>query len=435
MTAPAITMAWVPRAGESDGRPFGLARITRIITVLLAVSLLYSGAAAWGWNTGRLPAPPLAVMLMMFALTGIAVLLDLSKLGSGAVIGWALANLSIAMVAFLWSSGSDAALQEVLTRTLSSLQLIAFVVLLADARVRRVARAAIVATSLMAVVMNLWEITHPMVFSMSLGRSAGFYVNPNITGAALIASMLLGLPAVPARLREVYVLTVAVGVFTTLSRGALLCWLMVIVFLVASRAVRGKRLAITFAVGATLALSVASAMLAKGQFGYLGGGAEQFVRKRLAIGNKEQLGTDVSASSRSHLAMRAVEMFGERPLNGHGTGATVEWSEPESTHNIYVRHFAEYGLVGAWLVPLLLVLCWRAAGVNGIGDTVEPSLRAATSRAFVVFVGLWGLFSHNVIDDGFVLMGIALTAAIPGVAPRATTQRSRTISAPVGDRP
>ncbi|MBL0170013.1 MAG: O-antigen ligase family protein [Gemmatimonadaceae bacterium] len=418
MTASSMMLASARPAVSLPGDWRNVARGVRIVAALLAISALFSSAAAWGWNTGRLPAPPLAIMLVIFALTGMAVLLDLSRLGSGAIMGWALASASVAMAAFLWSSGSDVALQEVLTRTLSSLQLIAFVILLADPRVRRIARGAVVIASLAAVAMNLWEITHPMAFSMSLGRSAGFYVNPNITGAALIAGMLLGLPAVPTRLREPYLLLIAVGVFTTLSRGALLCWVMVIAFLIVSRAVRGKRLAITFAVGVTMALSAAGAMLASGQLGYLGGGAEQFVRQRLAIGNKEQLGADVSASSRSHLAMRAVELFGERPVGGHGTGATIEWSEPESTHNIYVRHLAEYGLLGAWLVPVLLVLGWRAAPYqrHTTGDAGNADVRVATARAFVVFVGLWGLFSHNVLDDAFVLFGVALTAALP-VAP------------------
>ena len=61
----------------------------------------------------------------------------------------------------------------------------------------------------------------------------------------------------------------------------------------------------------TFAVSVVGAMLASGELGYLRGGAEKFVRQRLAIGNREELGADVSASSRSHLAMHAIELFGD----------------------------------------------------------------------------------------------------------------------------
>lgn len=401
----------------------GLSTAVRSMGILLAVGMLFSAASYWGWAQGRLPAPPLAWMVIVFAIAALGALLDVSRIGSGAFWAWAIANASIAMASFLWSSGSDVALQEVRNRVLSSLQLIAYVILLADARVRRVARTAIVLSTLGAIVLNLWEVTHPMAFSMSLGRSAGFYVNPNIAGAALIAGMVLGLPAVPVRLRELYMLLVAVGVFTTLSRGALLCWMVVVAWLVVSRAVRGKRLAITFASGAALALSIGGAMIASGQLGYIGGGAERFVRQRLGIGNSAELGADVSASSRSKLALHAADMFGERPLVGHGAGATVEWSEPESTHNVYIRQLAEYGFFGAWLAPLLLVISWRAARMRAsdpgsvasvyADDADDEQMRRATSTAFVIFLALWGLFSHNVLDDPFMLIGIALIATLP----------------------
>ena len=113
--------------------------------------------------------------------------------------------------------------------------------------------------------------------------------------------------------------------------------------------------------------------------------------------------------------MHALEMFGERPFAGHGTGATVIWNEPESTHNIYARQLAEYGLFGAWLAPLLLVLGLRAvmSSEHQDGDAGDEPIRRAVGFAFMLFVALWGLFSHNVLDDPFVLIGLALIAAVP----------------------
>jgi O-antigen ligase len=106
--------------------------------------------------------------------------------------------------------------------------------------------------------------------------------------------------------------------------------------------------------------------------------------------------------------MHALDLFGERPLTGFGTGATVEWNEPESTHNTYVRHLAEYGILGALLMPAVLLLAWLRHR-----QLASRRYRAAAG-AFVVFVALWGLFSHNVADDTFVLIGLALITALPG---------------------
>jgi O-antigen ligase len=312
------------------------------------------------------------------------------------------------MLAFLWSSGSEIALQEAQTRTLSAMLLVGFSVLMADAATRTITRRAIAVSTIVTVAINVWEITHPMTFSMALGRSASFYVNPNIAGAALVSGLLLALPIVPARLREVFALLVGAGVFLTLSRGALLCFGLVLMVLLASRQLRVKRLSLLTGGGLLLVASVVGTMMASGELSYLSGGADRFVRQRLGIGSREEFSADVSASSRSNLAMHALDLFGERPLTGFGTGATVEWNEPESTHNIYVRHLAEYGVLGALLMPALLLLAWSRYRQHRSG------IHRTAAQAFVAFVALWGVFSHNVADDTFVLIGLALITALPG---------------------
>ena len=384
-----------------------LARMVRGVGALVAVAALFSGFSTWAFNSGRLSAPPLAFMLVVLGCASAAVLLEPSRLGGARLKVWSAASAALAMLAFLWSSGSEVASQEAQTRTLSAMLLIGFSVLMADASTRTLTRRAIAATTLLTVAINVWEITHPMTFSMALGRSASFYVNPNIAGAALVSGMLLALPIVPTRLREAFVLLVGAGVFLTLSRGALLCFGVVILLLLASRNLRVKRLSLLTGGGGLVIASVMGTMIASGELSYLNGGAERFVKQRLGIGSREELSADVSASSRSQLAMHALDLFGERPLTGFGTGATVEWNEPESTHNIYVRHLAEYGVLGALLMPTLLLLSWPRHLRRA-----SPAYRGA-AQAFVALVALWGLFSHNVADDPFILLGLALVSALP----------------------
>jgi hypothetical protein len=385
-----------------------LARIARGIGALVAVAFLFSGFSTWAFNTGALPLPPLAFMLVVLGCAGAAVMFEPTRLGSTGVKIWSAASACLAMLAFLWSSGSEIALQEAQTRTLSAMLLVGFSVLMTDAATRTITRRAIAVSTVVTVAINVWEITHPMTFSMALGRSASFYVNPNIAGAALVSGLLLALPIVPARLREVFALLVGAGVFLTLSRGALLCFGLVLVVLLASRQLRVQRLSLLTGGGLLLVASVVGTMMASGELSYLSGGADRFVRQRLGIGSREEFSADVSASSRSNLAMHALDLFGERPLTGFGTGATVEWNEPESTHNIYVRHLAEYGVLGALLMPALLLLAWPRYRQHKSG------IHRTAAQAFVAFVALWGVFSHNVADDAFVLIGLALITALPG---------------------
>lgn len=430
--AQALEPATVPGASATTS-PITLATLVRFAGMLVAIGTLYSALANWGWNAGTVPAPPLAFVVLVVAAAVAATLLDGIRGTSFALVGWTCASAVLAMAGFLWSSGSEVALQESQTRILSAALLASLGTILADPAIRRAARVAVVLSTLVTVGINLWEVTHPMTFSAVLGRSAGLYVNPNISGAALVAGLLIGLPVVPARLREGYTLVAGLGVLATLSRGALLCWLLVMFLLVVLRTLRAPRLALISGIGGVTGLSLAAAMLASGQLGYLSGGAEQFVRRRLMIGNSEGFNADVSASSRSKLAMHAFEMFGERPLTGHGTGSTVEWREPESTHNIYARQLAEYGVLGGWLAPALLLITWRSARRTSASATrtgLAPDISGRTAQVFVVFVAAWGLFSHNVLDDAFILVGVALivgegtrqaVVARPAIAARGAT--------------
>jgi hypothetical protein len=388
---------------------FSLATLARFAGISVAVMMLFTALANWGWNAGRIPAPPLAFVGLVVASAGTATLLGGIRGYSMSLLGWTAASAVTAMAAFLWSSGSEVALQETQTRILSAALFASLGVLLSEQSVRMLARRMILVATIVAVAINTWEVTHPMTFSAVLGRSAGLYVNPNIAGAAIIAGMLIGLPAVSPRLREGFSLIAGIGVLATLSRGALLCWLLSMLALVILRALRAPRLAMLSGAGAVVGLSLAAALLASGRLGYLSVGAEQFVRRRLMIGSSEGFQADVSASSRSQLAMHALEMFGERPLAGHGTGATVEWREPESTHNIYARQLAEYGVLGGWLAPAILLIGWRASRrCNDAkrNEAIEPVARA--SHVFMLFVATWGLFSHNVLDDAFILVGLAI---------------------------
>ncbi|WP_411280386.1 O-antigen ligase family protein [Gemmatimonas sp.] len=385
--------------------PSKLAGMARSTGALVAVAALFSGFSDWAFNTGVLPFPPLAFMLVILGCAGGAAMLEPSRLGGAKLKAWSAASTALAMVAFLWSSGSAIALQETQTRTLSAILLVGLLVLMCDASTRTLTRRAIAVSTLVTVAINVWEITHPMTFSMALGRSASFYVNPNIAGAALTSGMLLAFPIVPSRLRELFVLLVGAGVFLTLSRGALLCFGIVVVVLLLSKNLRVKRLSLLTGGSTLLVASVMGAMMASGELSYLNGGAERFVKQRLGIGSREEFSADVSATSRSQLAMHALDLFGERPLTGYGTGATVEWNEPESTHNIYVRHLAEYGVLGALLMPALLLLAWPRHLRHA------SRLYRGASQAFVALVALWGLFSHNVADDSFILIGLALVTA------------------------
>ena len=102
------------------------------------------------------------------------------------------------------------------------------------------ARRALVAMVVLAVLVNAYDITHPFAlipadseFSI-VGRAAGFFINPNQAGAALVAGFTLSVGVVAPRWRPAYLVLVAIGVALTFSRAAIL-GLVLVTFLLAFR--------------------------------------------------------------------------------------------------------------------------------------------------------------------------------------------------------
>jgi O-antigen ligase len=113
--------------------------------------------------------------------------------------------------------------------------------------------------------------------------------------------------------------------------------------------------------------------------------------------------SDSNSDSRLALATAGLQSFAASPLLGSGLGAsTNDWPMQEGSHNLYVTHLAEHGILGGLLFPaLLLLLAHRARSSNAPGGAI----------ALVVFLGLWGLFSHNVLDEFHSLLAIGLGLA------------------------
>jgi O-antigen ligase len=95
-------------------------------------------------------------------------------------------------------------------------------------------------------------------------------------------------------------------------------------------------------------------------------------------------------------------MFADKPVLGHGVGASKEWRFEVATHNEYLSLMVDHGFIGFFLLPLLAVAAsWRARGeTRNIGI------------AFAVFVLFWGLFSHSILEESDVLIMFSLLSAM-----------------------
>lgn len=372
---------------------------------MLTVIGFHSNVLNYLFLIGQTSVPPgvWVVTLMILALP-LALTRDAWEpiLGSP-LISWCGVYAALTVLWFMGSSHSGTATSEIAARLGSILFLSTVVFLFGHARVHRVAQRALLASVIVGVTLNVVDLVRPLTFSPIIGRAAGLYINPNGSAISLTVGMIMSVGIVRPRLRAWYVGAVGLGVLLTFSRGGMAVWLLATALLIGQGVLRWLSLARSLGVAVLLA-GGALMLLDKLEPVAESGAAiaaDVWSGVRLAPGIE-----DYSREIRQQGATLAWHLFAERPLVGHGVGATAEWELSESTHNVYLRHLAEHGVVGFAIVPLLVfALLWGSV----------PGRREHVIRVAVVGL-LWGLFSHNLLDERQFLLCAALAAGMSGVS-------------------
>lgn len=120
------------------------------------------------------------------------------------------------------------------------------------------------------------------------------------------------------------------------------------------------------------------------------------------IGGLVREGTvDPGTLERTALISEALESIATSPAVGQGLGAHKR-RDGRASHNIYVDHMVQHGLLGILLYPMLVIAMIRGAK----GPALDTGLSLA---AFLLF---WGLFSHNVLGERYLRLAVVVQAAL-----------------------
>jgi hypothetical protein len=375
---------------------------------VVAVSLFWSGLLVFVTVHGVNQVPPYVVALA-FTVAATPILVSwktLSRLLCHRLALWAVGYLTLGMLGLLFGyqgSSAIAALRERLTMTLFLFTLVG---LLGHPSVHRRCGLYLAYGGLVTVGLGVFDLLNPLTFSAVIGRAAGLYINPNIAAVALITSVL-AVAGTVHRGREALIALLVLGSAMTLSRGGFLIMGVVAVMFLWNGQLRmnwfvpaigavGLVLAVTGLGGDIInSLSESSLMTERLRVFTAGGGG---------VSNGFD---DLSTNERIASASLAWQLFLSHPILGAGLGATTDWALRYSTHNIYLRHLAEHGVLGLWIYP---VFVWAVA------RRAPPPIRWPTAIAFL----LLGLISHNTLDEWPILVFAAWCAATPpGSAGRA----------------
>jgi hypothetical protein len=315
------------------------------------------------------------------------------------VVLWGAAYLALS-AAWLMILPSDIATQEFRDRLFSVFFMAVAAVALTSPECRRVAAGAAVVVVLGTVAINVIQMVQPDWFVMGVStRASGLLGNANQCGAALVIGMIIAAPIIAPRLRLPFFLATGVGVALTFSRSSLVGWILASLVLTLFDSSRTRFRSLLVAGTVTLFLTVAFLQIAGASGAIRWFSLDDNQADRVSFFSTLDTSDD-AAQERKQVASEAWDLFLERPLLGHGLGSTLEWNERASTHNMFLYLIADHGLIGVFILPALL------AGV------ISRRQRADSGPywAFCLFA-LWdAFFSHNLLEERYLLLGFAFFA-------------------------
>jgi len=385
-----------------------LAERYRKFLILLVIGVFFTNWATYAtiFVTPSFPTLYWAIILGLLAIP--LIFMDTKSVAflNLPLVIWAFVFITITVLWFLIIPGGD--FQILKNRTLSVILIVLFCIVFGRARdTLNFTRSLILLAMLLAAVCYLIDFLRPFTFVpqgsplSNPGRAAGFYINANEAGCALLLGMLLTIGAVRVRWRQIFAIGVFCAVVLTFSRAAVLGWFVAVFILWMQGYIRaGKiaRISIPLAFILIMAWPTIHAYVSSGTMGRFGNVLARinwFLDPALHSQN-------LSEQQRLLVLRKGWQLFLQQPVFGNGIGSTTLWNLPVSTHNMYLLFMDDYGILGLLmyvLLPASLVL-----GSRGEGRRIAISI--------AVLLLYWGVFSHNELDNYYSLVALSLTAAM-----------------------
>ncbi len=355
--------------------------------------------------------PAFAPLIFIILSIGITLILafkipnSLGKLGATPIYRWILFYL---IIAFIWVllPNAQATQREVRLIVLSLIFLFIMTLLISfDDNKLTITRKAILTVTIFTIAGNIAEFFIPDLFSSLdsgyniTGRSAGLYLNANTSGEAIILGMILSYSMLDKKYRTFFLVASLLGVISTFSRTAIASWFVVVAILSYGKVIDKKNIAMVLGSLVLVGIFIVPFVIHYIETNLEAGTVTNLMTRLNFFSSKSQ-GLDGSQQQRLEVARAALENFANNPLIGAGIAHTSHWEFPISTHNIYLKLMAEYGIIGVFLYPLLILsTVWKA-----------KNEAVAIARAFSIYLLIIGFTTHNSLDEHHLLIAFAVMA-------------------------
>ena len=282
--------------------------------------------------------------------------------------------------------------------------LVSLVLLSRSNRVSFAVKVTILAITLFNVAHNFYNLLNPDIFASinPSGRPAGFYVDPNSSGFAIIAGTIFSIGILSPIYRFIFLLIVGSGVFITFSRGSIILFVVVSIIFLCGQTISRKQL-IFWVLALITILAIASFLEFNFIQNYLWqlqqqGIMNENIISRLNWFSNESSYNAYSDNSRTEIIDYCLRVFSQKPFLGHGIGYTRVWDGEIRPHNMYLLFIVEHGILGILIMPILIWIVVK----NARGETRNMAI------AFAILMLLRCIFSHNVLEERYSLFCFSL---------------------------
>jgi len=293
------------------------------------------------------------------------------------------------------------------------LMLISFILLFnLDDENLTISRKTIVVISPIMVFMLGVDYVNPQYFyfgkeieSFVVGRAASTYLNSNIAGGAMVLFLILGIDMVPKKFRLFFIFILFVGVFFTMSRSNIMIFLISILIIFFQ-----KKLYFTHLLTSFITITLFFTWLSTGGFDTLSSKFDLEVTENMK--NRVNFFADNKSSDtedmneRKEVLFSAIDMYTSSPIVGSGYASTRLWDHEVSPHNTFVMHWADYGIFGILLMPLMFFL--SSLNIFKFGDSKQKDI----AILIIIYFTLSSLFSHNMLEQPLQIASIVMLSII-----------------------
>jgi O-antigen ligase len=371
-----------------------------IISVLLFFTdlHLYLGASE------IIPFPPL-IFVIFFSLASIPLFSRNFKCLPKNIIIWCCSYVEISAFSYLFISTVNSANNELFFRAFNVLYILTILIIFSGNYTIQIwTRRAICLTVFINIFNLIYETTYPLAFSglNTSGRASGFYLDPNKCGCSLILALIFGIGVIKPKYRIFYLLIITFGVLLTFSRGALIGLAITTVFFLIKRIIPRSQ-SIGFLLAIVLLITISSfsseGLIDKDT-------VMEFFPNETITGRIESFFDPTSRAADNDTSRIDIVTFGwhkflSNPIFGQGIGYTQEWGQI-LPHNMYLLFLVEHGFIGPFiLISLIFIVTHEAC--EDVKNIVIP---------FALFISIWAVFSHNILEERYQMMMFALSAAM-----------------------